>query len=178
MSEPLSSALTGVLVALCSALTAAIAIIATYAPKLLSAWLESKHAALRAAQAARETTVADQSVAAAEEIGRVRGLVGSQKLELAQQIAAEKAPDAPPSAHALQASVQRMRASVPNMSTLGGASLAPGSMLSIPVQVISSSPPPPSGAAPTPPLHDRIPAPSRVPYTALDDAQTTRPRRP
>jgi hypothetical protein len=173
VSEPLSDALTGVLVALCSALTVAIGIVATYAPQMLRSWLDSKAAQLRAAQAVRETSVADTSVAAAEEIGRMQLLSGAQKMELAVKIAAEKAPDAPPSATALQASVAKMRASVPSMSMMP-ASLAPGSMLSIPVQVVSSEPPASPAAAAQAPL----PKPARVPWTEAEDAQTTRPRRP
>ena len=112
--------------------------VVTYGPSLVKKRFDTWNAQMDQARVLTETIVADKSVAAAEEIGRERGLRGTEKLVLAQQIANGANTSTPVSGDALKASVAKMRASIP---TAGIASIAPGTLLSVPVQVVSSTPP-------------------------------------
>lgn len=148
MNAELSSALTGVLIALAGVATATLTVVAVHLPKLVQAWLEARTAATHATteQTAvqrdqRMQSVADRAVLAAEEEGRARGLRGDQKLSLATEAAQRFAPDAPPPTAALQASVARLRAT--SSSQLQPVQLPIGTALSFPVQVVSSELPPP-----------------------------------
>jgi hypothetical protein len=148
MSAELSAALNGALLALIGVVTATFAVLAVHVPRLVQAYLESRTAQTRATTEQTATqrdqrmqSAADRAVLAAEEEGRAKGLRGDQKLSIATEAAQRFAPDAPPPAAAIQASVARLRTST-SSSQLQPVQLPIGTALSIPVQVVSSSNPP------------------------------------
>lgn len=141
MSAELSSALNGALLAFVGVVTAVIAVIGVHLPKLISAWFEARTEATRTQRAQRLERASDQAVAAAEEVGRAKGLRGEEKLSLATEAAQELALGTPTSAAAIQAAVAKLRTST-SSSQLQPVQLPVGAALSIPVTVVSSEPPP------------------------------------
>jgi hypothetical protein len=162
MNAELSTALGGILVALCGVVASVVAVLGTYGSKYVKTLIALKTAQLEAEYTRARNEAATTAVASTEESLR-GGATGAAKLEHALGVARTLAPSAtaslpdPQLAEVVQAAVGRMRASMPNPALLAP-SLAPGSRLSIPVQVIGIESDPPHATIPRPP---RMPAESK-----------------
>jgi hypothetical protein len=144
LRSALSSALDAAVVAFLAVLTPTLVIIARRAAE----WFKSQ--AIRVA--------VDAGVASAEELGHKHGdLTGSGKLEHAKQVARSMAPKALAAVdehqleHLVQGGVARLRPSLSNPMLTSSSVPPAGTLLSIPVQVLSEHPTQAARGLPLPP---------------------------
>lgn len=187
MSE-LSTTLQAIGVAIGTIVIGILGVVAVHAPKLVKTLMELAQQRLESLRTTSAASAMAVGVASAEEAGRTYLAhdpnKGSAKMRHAIDVARAIAPRAtsslasPQLTELAQAAVATHRASLP-MQSISPPSLAPGSVLSIPVQVMgvdSLAPTPPPASSSEAESAVRLPRPGRLP-TVSEARDTPDPRR-
>jgi hypothetical protein len=173
----LSTTLAAIGIALGTIVLGILGVVAVHAPKLVKTLLEIAQQRLESLRVSAAREAVATGVATADEAGHTYlahdANKSAAKMQIALNVARAQAPRAtaslpePQLTELVQAAVSQRRASLPNPSLMPP-SLAPGSVLSIPVQVLTGD-----SIAPTHPPAS-LPKPARMP--TLEDLPTPDPR--